>query len=299
MKRSTLLLLLIVISASIFSQNISEKNPVDTVRSNNIDIVIYDDYSWEYINSKFADDLFNLQNLKTFDTVSVFNDFWDNDNIKAYKKDTVSVSDTILVALIDSLHPNFIIPKEGRVNYRFGPRGVRFHYGLDVSLDTGDTLKSAFDGKVRYVGYDKGGYGRIVIVRHFNGLETYYAHMSKQLVKENQYVKAGGALGLGGNTGRSFGSHLHFEIRYRGNAINPDEIVNYEASSLKSDFLIVNPSLFGYIAKLKNPVYYKIRSGDTLSGIAQRNRTSVSNICSVNGVSRNTVLQIGKIIRLR
>lgn len=85
------------------------------------------------------------------------------------------------------------------------------HNGLDIKVYIGDTIRAAFSGKVRMVKYERRGYGKYVVIRHENGLETVYGHLSKQIVDENQYVEAGEPIGLGGNTGRSTGSHLHFE----------------------------------------------------------------------------------------
>ena len=110
-----------------------------------------------------------------------------------------------------------------KITSKFGPRRRRMHNGIDVKVYIGDTIRAAFGGKVRVVKNQgrRVGYGQYIIIRHENGLETVYAHLSKQLVKEDQYVEAGEVIGLGGNTGRSTGSHLHFETRFLGQAINP------------------------------------------------------------------------------
>ena len=111
----------------------------------------------------------------------------------------------------------FCMPTDSRViTSNFGARWGRQHKGLDIKVYIGDTIRAAFSGKVRIVKYEPRGYGKYVVIRHYNGLETYYGHMSKQLVRENEEVKAGDPIGLGGNTGRSTGSHLHFETRVCG-----------------------------------------------------------------------------------
>ena len=116
----------------------------------------------------------------------------------------------------------FHMPTPSRViTSNFRPRWGRQHRGLDIKVYIGDTIYAAFDGKVRIVKYEAKGYGNYVVIRHPNGLETYYAHLSKHLVRENQVVRAGQPIGLGGNTGRSTGSHLHFETRLCGVALNP------------------------------------------------------------------------------
>ncbi len=132
-----------------------------------------------------------------------------------------------------------------RVTSKFGRRWRRQHEGIDVKVYTGDTIYAAFDGKARVVKYNRGGWGYYILLRHPNGLETLYGHLSKQLVKEDEIVKAGQPIGLGGNTGRSFGSHLHFEIRLLGKAINPELMFDFANQDVKGDF---------YVAKTKKVV---------------------------------------------
>lgn len=142
-------------------------------------------------------------------------DEWSND--LTHYRSTTLLPDEFKIDL-----RNFTMPTDSRTvtsNYRL--RWGRQHAGLDIKVYIGDTIRAAFDGKVRIVKYDKNGYRRFVVIRHTNGLETYYGHLSKQLVTENQDVKSGQPIGLGGNTGRSTGSHLHFETRICGISINP------------------------------------------------------------------------------
>ena len=138
---------------------------------------------------------------------------WDN----RYAHKAGDLPDTLTINL-----RNFAMPTPSRViTSNFGPRWGRQHRGLDIKVYIGDTIKAAFSGKVRVVRYEAKGYGNYVVIRHNNGLETIYGHLSKHLVKENQIVRAGEPIGLGGNTGRSTGSHLHFETRLNGVALNP------------------------------------------------------------------------------
>ncbi|MBN2682994.1 MAG: peptidoglycan DD-metalloendopeptidase family protein [Bacteroidales bacterium] len=280
------------------SQDKITKEVVDTIQVNSIPVIIYTDFSWKYLNPNDVDDYFNLQNAIHFDTVPYFNEFWNNDKVYVYE-DTTSFEDTIYIALFDSLHRNFNNPWNGNFVSKFGPRGSRFHYGVDIDLNTGDTLRAAFDGKVRHARYNNGGYGNMIIIRHFNGLETVYAHLSEIFMYENQYVKAGSPIGLGGNTGRSRGPHLHLETRYRGFAFDPVNLIDFTTGKLKNDTLMLTPIVFGYKANLKNPVYYKIKSGDTLSAIAVRHNTTVTALCNINGITRNTTLHIGRVLRVR
>ncbi len=136
---------------------------------------------------------------------------------------------------IDLRH--FCMPTPSRViTSNFGRRWGRMHKGLDIKVYTGDTIRSAFDGKVRMVQYEANGYGNYVVIRHPNGLETIYGHMSKHLVRENQDVKAGTPIGLGGNTGRSTGSHLHFETRLCGVALDPALMFDFKAQDVTADY---------------------------------------------------------------
>ncbi len=131
----------------------------------------------------------------------------------------------------------FAMPTPSRmITSKFGARWGRQHAGLDIKVYIGDTIRAAFDGKVRVVKYDARGYGNYVVIRHPNGLETLYGHMSKQLVKENSIVRAGQPIGLGGNTGRSTGSHLHFETRLAGTAVNPALMFDFEHQDVTGDF---------------------------------------------------------------
>ena len=140
---------------------------------------------------------------------------------------------------IDLRH--FCMPCDSRLvtsHFGYRPQFGRNHYGTDIKLYVGDTVRSVFNGKIRTVAYEAAGYGNYVIVRHDNGLETVYGHMSKHLVKENQVVRAGEPIGLGGNTGRSYGSHLHFETRFLGEYIDPETLFNFQAHDAKADYYV-------------------------------------------------------------
>ncbi|MDR2681117.1 MAG: peptidoglycan DD-metalloendopeptidase family protein [Tannerella sp.] len=148
---------------------------------------------------------------------------WNNEFVRAYSNS--QIPDTFRIDVT-----SFVNPFNGRVTSRFGVRRRRFHYGTDIKLQVGDTVVAAFDGKVR-IKKNQGrrkGYGKYIVLRHSNGLETVYGHLSDFLVNLDENVKAGQPIGLGGNTGRSFGSHLHFECRFLGMPINPEEIVDFE-----------------------------------------------------------------------
>ena len=152
---------------------------------------------------------------------------WSNERVHAYGN-TVTIPDTFRIDMT-----GFRMPTEHtKITSKFGPRRRRMHNGLDIKVYIGDTIRAAFSGKVRMVKYERRGYGKYVVIRHENGLETVYGHLSKQIVDENQYVEAGEPIGLGGNTGRSTGSHLHFETRFLGQAINPALLFDFEKQDI-------------------------------------------------------------------
>lgn len=205
----------------------------------------------------------------------------------------------------------FPTPDIARATSHFGPRRRRFHYGVDLAMPTGEPIFAVFDGTVRISKFNKS-YGNLVVIRHHNGLETYYAHMSKRMVNPGDEVKAGETIGLCGNTGRSYGSHLHFEIRYMGNAMNPENVIDCKDRTLISETLNLTSSSFRKVAKPGSTnasasgtyssggaQYYKVRSGDTLSKIAKRNGTTVRKLCQLNGIKETTVLSIGRRLRIR
>ena len=210
-----------------------------------------------------------------------------------------------------------------RINdiYGYRPRRRRIHYGLDVDLNTGDTVRAAFSGKVHVVNYQRRGYGYYISIRHDNGLETVYGHLSRQLVKEDEIVEAGTPIGLGGSTGHSTGPHLHFETVFKGHAIDPALLFDFTRQDVTCDNYTFYKSKFAALAKAsKDKVtkakktkssskttatpsgkgsYHKVRSGDTLSAIAQRYGTSVNNLCKLNGISQKTVLKLGRSLRYK
>ncbi len=200
---------------------------------------------------------------------------------------------------------SFVYPIDtiARVTSKYGPRRRRMHRGIDLKVQKGDTIRAAFDGKVRIRNYERRGYGYYLVIRHPNGLETIYGHLSKQLVHVNDIVHAGDPIGLGGNTGRSTGSHLHFETRFLGQAINPAEIVDFENGVPVHDtFVFRNVKINGrksniYTSSSDQLVYHRVKSGDTLGKIARIYGTSVSELCRLNGIKPTTVLRVGQSIR--
>ena len=336
----------------------------------------------------------SLSNIEDTPAGSIYGE-WDTLSVHSTKFDALTFDDTIRIPLNDPGHCNYVHPFNGSITSAFGYRGKRYHFAVDINLETGDTVRCAFDGKVRIAQISKS-YGFVVVVRHNNGLETYYAHLSKLLVKPGDEMEAGMILGLGGNTGHSFGSHLHFETRFRGIAIDPSNLINFQTQTLHTDTYNLTKSDFKYLAEqykirhysrkrkktwytyycpggasystpaakaimakvpkptlpTKNatavnvanngnhsaptkpitkeatsttpkkpvvqpkkttstaktpkkaetqtgkPIYYTIKSGDSLYSIAIKYKTTVPKICALNGIKAKDILSIGKKLRV-
>lgn len=224
---------------------------------------------------------------------------WDNTRVNPFNVKLSDIRDTV-IDVSSYVHPNMNV-----VTSEYGPRWGRFHAGIDMRVRVGDTIRAAFDGKVRMRREDKRfrkkGYGYFVVLRHANGLETLYAHMSKVLVRNDSLVKAGDAVGLGGNTGRSTGPHLHFEFRYLGNPVSPRTVVDFSTGKVLNDRyqLSKSSSFKEYDEWLRNPaVYHKVRPGDNLGKIARKYHTTVSRICKLNKIKSTTILRVGRRLRV-
>ena len=223
---------------------------------------------------------------------------WNNQYVHAYGN--AIIPDTYTIDLT-----GFHMPTPStKITSPFGPRWRRMHNGLDLKVNIGDTIVAAFDGKVRIVKYERRGYGKYVVIRHDNGLETVYGHLSKQLVEENQLDKAGEVIGLGGNTGRSTGSHLHFETRFLGIAINPIYMFDFPKQDIVADTYTFRRTQGSKRAGSHDTQvadgtirYHKVKSGDTLSRIAKLRGVSVSTLCKLNRIKPTTTLRIGQVLR--
>lgn len=230
---------------------------------------------------------------------------------------------------IDLRH--FTMPTTSRViTSNFGSRWGRQHKGLDIKVYIGDTIRAAFSGKVRIVRYEAGGYGKYIVIRHNNGLETIYGHLSKQLVEENQEVSSGEVIGLGGNTGRSTGSHLHFETRLCGVALNPALMFDFRAQDVTGDYYAFNKETYDnestnatrlrgkqdsstyastnssddYATNKRTTSgltdqisYHKVKKGETLERIAKKRGVTVEQICKLNHITKTMRLRPGQILR--
>ena len=222
---------------------------------------------------------------------------------------------------------HFCMPTTSRVvTSNFGARWGRQHKGLDIKVYIGDTIRAAFSGKVRIVKYEAAGYGKYIVIRHPNGLETIYGHLSAQLVAENQVVRAGEPIGLGGNTGRSTGSHLHFETRLCGMALNPALMFDFRNQDVTGDYYVYNARTYdeeselasrvrgkigngGYTQEMvrgdyvekenaaEEIVYYKAKAGESLATIAKKRGISVDRLCELNRITKSTRIRPGQILR--
>ena len=229
--------------------------------------------------------------------------------------------------LPDSFNINlrhFCMPTTSRIiTSNFGSRWGRMHKGLDIKVYIGDTIRAAFDGKVRIVRYEANGYGNYVVIRHHNGLETIYGHMSKHLVGENETVHAGDPIGLGGNTGRSTGSHLHFETRLCGVALNPALMFDFKNQDVTGDYYFFRKDTYNKESLAANRVrgkestdlasadnenignnveggnvrYHKVSRGETLASIARKRGTTVEHICKLNHITKTMRVKPGQILR--
>ena len=251
----------------------------------------------------------------------LYNDW---DNIYAHRQ--TALPDSFRIDLRD-----FCMPTDSKViTSNFGARWGRQHKGLDIKVYIGDTIRAAFSGKVRIVRYEARGYGKYVVIRHDNGLETIYGHMSKHLVRENQEVRAGDPIGLGGNTGRSTGSHLHFETRLCGVALNPALMFDFKNQDVIGDYYVfrkstynresaeatrlrgvggvsVNGDLEEAVATTDNVQsnyrqassarFHKVSRGESLYSIARKRGTSVAAICKLNHIRKSARLRPGQILR--
>lgn len=284
---------------------------IDTLATANdaVQVILYSNNMWKYVrNREIAKDS------------TIFEKYWDTETLFPYKDvDMSAMPSSAVIELVDSLK-SYHYPYKGRLSSKYGMRRRRPHQGVDLPLKVGDPIYATFCGRVRISQYNKGGYGNLVIIRHDNGLETYYGHLSERLVEPGQWVEAGQVIGLGGSTGRSTGPHLHFEMRYYGQSFDPQRLIDFESGQLCRETFLLKKSFFSIYSKAGQDFedeianeeqdkkeaaekaaerYHRIRSGDTLGAIARKYGTTVNNICRLNGIKSTTVLRIGRTLRVR
>jgi murein DD-endopeptidase MepM/ murein hydrolase activator NlpD len=224
---------------------------------------------------------------------AVYGSSWSHTDVNPYNASLADMTGVVSINLAGYTHPNHNV-----ITSRFGFRRWKFHYGADLRLAVGDSVRCAFDGRVRIARRGKA-YGNYVVVRHYNGLETTYAHLSKILVKINDEIKSGNLIGWGGNTGRSSGPHLHYEMRYLGMAIDPMKVIDFETGKPYTNAFLLTAASFDYIKELEQVRYWVVRSGDSLWSISRKTGAPISYLCEANRLSRNGVLKLGQRIRYR
>lgn len=286
---------------------------IDTLDSGNeaLRVILYSNNTWKYI----------LDREVARDS-TIFEKYWDTTTLFPYRDvDLSELPQSIVIELLDSV-TSYHCPYQGSIhpNGKFGPRRRRQHQGIDLPLKTGDPIYATFSGRVRISQYNYGGYGNLIIIRHDNGLETYYGHLSERLVEANQWVEAGQIIGRGGSTGRSTGPHLHFETRYYGHSFDPERLIDFKNGILCRETFLLKKSFFSIysnagqdfddelaneeedkkeLAEQNARRYHTIRRGDTLGALARKYGTTVNNLCRLNGIKPTTILRIGKTLRVR
>ena len=296
----------------------------DTLDTGNpaVKVVLYDNGTYRFVKdpAALADD-------------KVFTENWDTRAVNPYREPD-PIPDQFSIWIVDSLD-SYACPNKTHPRSLFGYRHGRRHQGIDLPYPKGTPVPATFDGKVRISEY-VGGYGNLVVIRHANGLETFYGHLSERKVQSGDWVSAGDIIGLGGSTGRSTGPHLHFETRYKGAAFDPSWLIDFENGTLRHRLLKIRSWYFNpnqrYVQNVDDEDeifrtdeedriaaeeqakkdaaaraaaeaaamrYHTIRTGDTLSGIAKKYHTTVRAICRLNGISEKTVLRVGRRLRVR
>ena len=284
---------------------------VDTIPSTSegLSIVLYNDNTWRYVRNRDIDVL----------DETIYTQNWDTSKIHAYNVELKDLPMSMVIDLVDTLK-SYHYPVKGRVTSKYGPRRRGIHQGTDIDLETGDPIYATFDGRVRHTTYVARGYGHLIIIRHDNGLETFYAHLSEVNVKPGDWVTAGQIIGKGGNTGRSTGSHLHYEMRYKGHSFDPERLINFTTGDLRRETFLLKRTYFSPYSRFTQDFdeeiqsdeedkkiaaeaaaikYHIVKKGDTLGRIAINNHTTVTKLCQLNGLKKTSTLRIGQRIRVR
>ena len=285
---------------------------LDTLPSGDdaVQVILFANSTWKYV-----------RNRAVAKDSTIFEKYWDTEKLFPYKDvEYSSLPKSLVIDLVDSTNGYHTPYKPSPIRSRYGPRRGRAHQGVDLVLKTGEPIYATFSGRVRISQYNRGGYGNLVVIRHDNGLETYYGHLSERMVEPNQWVEAGQVIGLGGSTGRSTGPHLHFETRYYGQSFDPERLIDFQSGTLCRETFLLKRSYFSIYSRASQDFedeianeeqdkkeqaereamrYHKIRSGDTLGAIARKYGTTVGNICRLNGIKSTTILRIGRTLRVR
>lgn len=317
----------------LWSLSTANEGPVHTAYSGGANSLLFiesnykESYDWTRLSHANDSEMLNSLSHHEFLNDPSFNAYWFNDQLFVY--DDFSYDQLPEEIMIDLLGDKgqFTLPWKGMLNSPFGMRWGRPHRGIDLDLRTGDTVVSAFDGVVRYARYNKGGYGNCIVIRHANGLETLYGHLSKIHVEENQYVESGEMIGKGGSTGKSDGPHLHFETRYKDFAFDPLRFFHPGNQQMTVRYLhILKRELnrFRYAEEEEKAIreikksrknihsrsasasvsshrrkYHTVKKGESVNSIAKKYGTTRTRISQLNGISKYEKLRPGKKLRIK
>ena len=288
---------------------------LDTLDSGNeaIRVLLYSNNTWKYIRNR---------DVEVGRDRTIFEKFWSTESLFPYRDvDMSAMPKSVVIDLVDSTK-SYHYPYRGTVHPhgKYGPRRNRQHQGVDLPLKEGEPIYATFCGRVRISTYNNGGYGNLIIIRHDNGLETYYGHLSERMVQAGQWVEAGQIIGKGGSTGRSTGPHLHFETRYYGQSFDPERLIDFKTGILCRETFLLKKSFFSIHSNAgqdfddeianeeddkreaaeKTAIrYHKIRSGETLGAIAIKYGTTVKALCRLNNIQSPSHIRSGSTIRVR
>lgn len=321
---------ILLLAITVLIINFSFRTKADVVPQVHRDIhrILQDEMSDSQLFQAMVDSVNSTQEPGEFVDLFSTNDFyavWSNN----YVNPLLDMNGQTIPNSTDIDLTGFVAPVVGPITSPYGWRRRRMHKGEDIGLHTGDTVRAAFDGRVRIKRYERRGYGYYYVIRHANNLETIYGHLSRQLVQEGDYVKAGQAIGLGGSTGRSTGPHLHFEMRFMGIALDPSDLIDFENFKPRMQVYHFDKKHAEWAQNNKGKrgagsgpgktsasttqksttsskgtsgsggSVHRVKQGDTLSSIARRYGTTVSRLCKLNGIKANKVLQPGEKIRYK
>ena len=259
---------------------------LEFIDSREVDLVNYYNSLITYSDSSKTVRLSDLNFYEDLDESIIFPPASDKD-----------IFESLVIEIESDAMSYFTVPRSGVVTSLYGWRDKRMHKGIDVDLNKGDHVVSAFDGKVR-IAERRGGYGNVVVIMHPNGLETVYAHLSKIKVKEGQVVLSGQMIGLGGSTGHSTGSHLHFEVRYKSHALNPSTFISFEENKLMDNVIVLKKTRNGVNAYPINAGFHTVLKGESWNLIAKKYGMKGKELCTLNGTQKRYYLKPGQKIRV-
>lgn len=264
-------------------------------------------------NKAILEETVSIPVVSTSDSIiDITSEYWDTAVYNPYKSATIQFP--LQLKFTDSTYTSPVSHRKV-ITSRYGWRSGRPHQGIDIDLETGDSVVAVLEGIVRFAKYSSG-HGKTVVVRHYNGLETTYAHLSYIAVQPNDSISKGQYLGKGGNTGNSRGSHLHFVAIYMGENIHPEYLFDFSPSNkiraqevwvtkkwthpmfhnskLVSTINVLTTEEAALASLKKQKKVYVVRAGDTLYDISRRNNVSITAICNANSIKKNAPLKIGQ-----